>query len=185
MNLLIPPYGNRLVDLCVPNEEIAGMRARANLLPSIQLSNRCVCDLELLATGAFSPLDRFMCRKDYERVVAEMRLADGYVFPIPVTLPIESGIDIHLDQEIALRDAKNDLLATMTIEEIYDWDQTELAQQVLGTTDSRHPLIGEMTGWGKRNISGSLQVWRLPNHYDFKELRLTPSQARARPSLGK
>ena len=83
--LLIPPYGGTLVDLRAPAEALAELRARAATLPSLQLSERAVCDLELLATGAFSPLDRFMGQADYERVVDEMRLADGTLFPIPVT----------------------------------------------------------------------------------------------------
>jgi sulfate adenylyltransferase len=177
---LIPPYGGRLVDLMAPPEALDDLKAHANRLPSLQLSERSVCDLELLATGAFSPLDRFMGREDHQRVIEEMRLANGYIFPIPVTLPVDPGSDIHLDQQIALRNAKNELLAIMTIEEIYEWDRDEVAQQVFGTLDLRHPLVAEMHRWGKLNISGQLQMLQLPRHYDFRELRLTPAQTRAR-----
>jgi sulfate adenylyltransferase len=177
---LIPPYGGRLVNLMAPPETLDDLKAHANRLPSLQLSERSVCDLELLATGAFSPLDRFMGREDHQRVIEEMRLANGYLFPIPVTLPVDPGSDIHLDQQIALRNAKNELLAIMTIEEIYEWDRDEVAQQVFGTLDLRHPLVAEMHRWGKLNISGQLQMLQLPRHYDFRELRLTPAQTRAR-----
>jgi sulfate adenylyltransferase len=177
---LISPYGGQLIDLMVPPETLQELKAHAGELPSIQLSDRAVCDLELLATGAFSPLDRFMGYEDYQRVLHEMRLTRGYLFPIPVTLPVEPDPAIHLDQEIALRNDKNELLAVMTIEEIYDWDRAELAHQVLGTQDSRHPLVAEMHRWGKLNISGRLQVLQLPRHYDFRDLRLTPAQVRAR-----
>ena len=85
----ISPCGGSLVDLTVPASEIDDLKARASYLPSIQLSERSVCDLELLATGAFSPLDRFMGQADYQRVLDEMRLASGHIFPIPVTLPVE------------------------------------------------------------------------------------------------
>jgi len=177
---LIEPYGGRLVDLLVPAEELEAARAHANTLPSIQLSDRALCDLELLATGAFSPLDRFMGRADYERVLAEMRLADGTIFPIPVTLPVERIDDLHYDREIALRDNKNNLLAVLTVEEIYTWDRAATAQQVFGTQDPAHPLVAEMTRWGSLNLSGPLRVLALPRHYDFTDLRLTPTQTRAR-----
>lgn len=177
---LISPYGGRLVDLTVPREALEELRAQANRLPSLQLSERSVCDLELLATGAFSPLERFMGQADHQRVLDEMRLADGHIFPIPITLPVDREAGIHLDQPIALRDAKNDLLAIMTVEEIYAWDRNEVAQKVLSTTDLRHPLVAEMHRWGKLNVAGQLQVLQLPRHHDFKDLRLTPAQTRQR-----
>lgn len=134
----------------------------------------------MLATGAFSPLDRFMSAEDYRRVLEEMRLANGQLFPIPITLPVASDERVELDREVALLDAKNEILAVMTVEEIYEWDIETTARQVFGTTDARHPLVAEMHGWGSRNISGRLQVLNLPKHYDFRELRLTPAQTRAR-----
>ena len=88
---LIPPFGGRLVELSGSAEERAERRARAAALPSIQISARAACDLELLATGAFSPLDRFMGRADHERVLSEMRLADGTLFPMPITLPVDAA----------------------------------------------------------------------------------------------
>jgi sulfate adenylyltransferase len=109
-----------------------------------------------------------------------MRLANGLVFPIPVTLPVDPGDAIRLDQELALRNAKNELLAVMTIDEIYEWDRINESQKVFGTTDLRHPLVAEMHRWGPLNVSGRLQVLQLPQHYDFRELRLTPGQTRAR-----
>ena len=176
---LISPYRGALVDLLVPPEAHEELKARASRYPSVQLSDRAVCDLELLATGAFSPLERFMGQEDYRRVVDEMRLQSGDVFPIPVTLPVEVGTGLHLDQEVALRNAKNDLLAVMTVEEIYAWDHAQVSQQVCGTQDGHHPLVKEMQRWGRLNISGRLQVLQLPRHYDFQDLRLTPAQTRA------
>jgi sulfate adenylyltransferase len=177
---LIAPCGGTLVDLMVAAEARDAVQARANQLPSIQLSARSVCDLELLATGAFSPLDRFMGHADQQRVLDEMRLQSGQLFPLPITLPVEASPAFHLDHDIALRDAKNDLLAVMTLEEIFPWERTEVAQKALGTLDLRHPLVAEMHHWGKLHISGALRVVHLPKHYDFQELRLTPAQTRAR-----
>ena len=177
---LIAPYGGTLLDLTVPPSAIDEARADANRLPSVQLSERSICDLELLASGGFSPLDRFMGREQYQRVLDEMRLTSGHLFPIPVTLPVESDVAVRLDQDVALRDSKNELLAVMTVEEIYEWDRDEAAQKVFGSMDPRHPLVAEMHRWGKFNISGRLRVLQLPRHDDFRELRLTPAQTRAR-----
>ncbi len=177
---LITPGGGRLIDLVVSEDRQEDLRATAKNLPSIRLSERAECDLELLATGAFSPLDRFMGRQDHNRVVAEMRLSKGDLFPIPIVLSVERDEAIALDKEIALRDNRNELLAVMTIEEIYEWNREQVAQSVFGTTDLRHPLVAEMHRWGHLNISGPLRVFQTPRHFDFRELRLTPSETRKR-----
>lgn len=88
LELLIPPYGGRLINLTPPDEEREELRARDASLPRLQLTPRNICDLELHANGAFSPLDRFMGRADYERVLEEMRLDSGALFPLPVTLAV-------------------------------------------------------------------------------------------------
>src|SRR5438874_5167256 len=141
---LITPYGGSLVDLMVPAEARDEVKARASQLPSIQLSERSVCDLELLATGAFSPLDRFMGQTDYQRVLEEMRLRHGQLFPLPLTLPVEASPALHLDRDIALRDSKNDLLAVMTIAEIYPWELADVAQHVFGTLDRSEEHTSEL-----------------------------------------
>ena len=177
---LIPPYGDTLVNLVVSSEEAKELKAHASELPSIQVSERIVCDLELLATGGFSPLDRFMGREDYQYVLDEMRLSNGYVFPIPITLPVEPNPEIKLGQDIALRNSKNELLAVMKVEEMYEWDKEVMAQKVFGTLDLHHPMVAEMSRWGSLNISGQLRVLELPRHYDFRDLRLTPAKTRER-----
>jgi sulfate adenylyltransferase len=177
---LISPYGGKLINLIAAGEEIEHLTDVARGLPSLQLTQRSVCDLELLATGAFSPLDRFLGRADYACVLDEARLTTGLVFPIPVTLSVEPGPASRPGQEIALCDETNCLLAIMTVEEVYEWDRAHLARRVFGTEDARHPLVAEMHRWGRLNISGRLRVLGLPRHYDFRELRLTPAQTRAR-----
>jgi sulfate adenylyltransferase len=177
-NDLIEPYGGRLINLMMDSVERDDLFRQAVDLTSIQLSQRSVCDLELLATGAFSPLTGFMGQADYDSVLREMRLADGTLFPVPVTLPIPSDTAIRIGQEIALRDAKNDLLAVMHVDEMFRWNLTLEADQIYQTTDSRHPLVAEMYSWGNTYISGRLRVLNLPRHYDFSELRLTPAAVR-------
>ena len=179
-SLLIPPYGGKLVDLVVDDEERDELAAKAKTLPSVQLSPRSVCDLELLATGAFSPLDRFMGKAAYTSVLEEMRLADGTVFPIPVTLPVAETDGVEIGREIALRSPRNELLATLLVEEVFEWDLATEASQVLGSTDPRHPLVAEMARWGRAYVSGSLKVLNLPKHLDFPELARTPDETRNR-----
>jgi len=106
---IISPYGGRLVDLMVPAEELAEARAYASTLPSLQVSPRVVCDLEMLACGAFSPVDRFMNEADFRGVLHNMRLDDGTLFPIPVTLPVAADAGLNVGMDIALRDSMNDL----------------------------------------------------------------------------
>jgi sulfate adenylyltransferase len=176
---LISPLGGALVDLIVPEAARPELRARAKRLPSVHVPERAAYDLELLATGGFSPLERFMPRADLSRVLEEMRLASGQLFPIPVILPIERTAAVKLDRDVALRDARNELLGIMTVEEAYDWDRAAMAQHVLGTRDVRHPLVAEMQGWGDVALSGRLQILALPERHDFRELRLTPAETRA------
>ena len=176
---LITPYGGTLVDLQIAPDAMAERKAYASTLPSLQLTERQLCDLELLAIGGFSPLTSFMNQADYEGVIHEMRLANGTLFPMPITLSVGEDTEVRLDQDIALRDRRNNLLAIMTVEDMYQWDRDEAAQQVFGSLDTRHPLVAEMYRWGSVNLAGHLQVLQLPPHHDFKPLRRTPTETRA------
>lgn len=173
---MIPPYGGKLVNLLVKGEERSELIRYAHALPPIQLSARSVCDIELLAVGAFSALDRFMDKADYACVLEEKRLSNGILFPIPITLPIADTQHILLGKSVALRSSRSDLFAVMTVEEVFEWDLSKEAICVYGTTDTRHPLVAEMASWGRAYISGTLKVGNLPKHYDFVELRKTPAE---------
>jgi sulfate adenylyltransferase len=176
---LIPPFGGSLVNRILSGEERREWIGKAGRFPSIQLSTRSLCDLELIGCGAFSPLDRFMGKADYDRVLHEMRLRDGTLFPIPVTLPVdEKNLPAGADF-LALRDEHNNLTAVLRIEDVFAWDPREEARQVLQTNDPRHPLVSEMITWGNRCVSGELKVLAPPQYYDFVELRRTPAQVRA------
>lgn len=175
---IISPYGGKLVNLMVTGEEREKLIAESSLYPSIQISQRALCDLELLATGGFSPLDRFMGRADYQRVLTEMRLADGTLFPIPITLTISKDEIPTRSEWLALRDSRNNLIAIMRVEEFYRWDPNMEARLVYSTTDHRHPMVSEMIRWGDFCISGELKVLNLPKYFDFTELRSTPAEVR-------
>ena len=174
------PYGGELVNLVAEGKERDALLAEANTLPSLQLSDRSVHDLELLAVGAFSPLRGFMGQADYEGVLKDMRLANGTLWPIPITLPVADDAPVQAGASVALRNSKNELLAVMRVAEVYPWNLEREATAVAGKNDPRHPLVAEMAGWGKRYVAGPLHVLNLPRYYDFAELRLTPAQVRAR-----
>ena len=178
--ILIPPYAGELKDLVVVGDAAAELKRYAETLPSIPLSERALCDLELLATGAFSPLDRFMDRRNYERVISEMRLESGHIFPIPITLPVEKGNPLKENSDVALRDRKQNLLAVLKIEEVYEWNRADYCRKVLNTESICHPLVSESQNWGDRFVSGPMRMFELPKHFDFPELRLSPREVRDR-----
>jgi len=176
---LITPYGGKLVNLVVEGEQRQELMTQASHLPSVKISARAQCDLELLASGGFSPLDRFMGKEDYERVLTEMRLKNGILFPIPITLPLDEDALPKWGEAITLADSRNNPLAVMQIEEVYHYDPQREERLVLGSTDPRHPLVSEMGRWGKVYVSGELKVIDLPGYHDFVALRRTPAQVRA------
>ncbi|HUF03563.1 MAG TPA: bifunctional sulfate adenylyltransferase/adenylylsulfate kinase [Aridibacter sp.] len=178
MSLLVPPYGGELktsIDVPCDRDELKHYAAG---LPRLQLSLRNICDLEIISIGGFSPLERFMGEADYESTLERMRLADGTLFPLPVTLSIGEEFPVETAKDIVLADQNNNLLAVMTVEEIYSPDRERQAMLAYGTINARHPIVAEMHTWGSRNISGPLKVISLPNHHDFLDLRLTPTQTR-------
>lgn len=178
--LLLPPYGGTLVDLRVAAELREETLARARRLPALPLSERSLCDLELLATGGFSPLRGFLGREDHARVLDEMRLADGTLWPIPVTLPVPAGTKVSLDAEVALTGPKGEILAVLAVRELYPWSREAEAKALLGRFDEAHPLVAESASWGPTLASGVLTVIDLPTRFDFTRHRLEPAAARAR-----
>ena len=176
---LISPYGgSKLANLVLAGKERDEILARAPQLPSIKITMRNLCDLELLATGGFSPLDRFMGKADYERVLHEMRLSNGVLFPLPITLTADPKELPTVGEELVLRNANNEVMAVMTLDEVYHWDPKTEAALAYGSTDARHPMVSEMELWSKVCISGPLKVVNLPKYYDFIDLRRTPAQVR-------
>lgn len=176
---LIAPYGGKLVNLVSTGKERDALIERTKGLKAIQISQRALNDLELLATGAFSPLDRFMDKADYEGVLTEMRLSDGTLFPMPITLTADPAELPTVGEELVIRNALNDLIGIMKLEEIFTWDPEKEARFSLGTNDPRHPMVSEMSRWGKVCISGELKIINMPKYYDFVGIRQTPAEVRA------
>ena len=181
MTPLVSPYGGSLVDLMVPQDERPGLLDRAARLPSITLSERGTNDLELLATGGFSPLRSFLGREDTDRVLADWRRWAGTLWPIPVRCrPAGPPPGAGLDRDVALRSQGNELLAVLTVEEAFERAPEEEVRAVVGRLDPRHPLAAEAVGWGPVCLSGRLRVLSLPRHVEFDDLRLPPALVRQR-----
>ena len=178
---LITPVGGRLVDLVVADEdERRSLLERARRLPAVPLSLRAQYDLEMLAVGAFSPLDRFMARDEYESVLYEMRLHDGTLFPIPLAVPVREESLRGAPTEIALTDEQGTILALLEVYEVYLHDSLREMRAVLGGRDSAHPLVIEAAGWPSHYVSGRPRVLGLPRHRLHGPLCLTPAETRAR-----
>jgi len=177
---LIDPHGGRLIDRIATGDQARELEARAAGLPRLTLNAREIADIEMIMTGAMSPLEGFMGREDYESVVSRLRLARGLVWSIPVTLaasPAEAEA-VAEGGEIALHAPDGAFLAVMTVESKYAPDKTKEAAAVLRTTDEAHPGVQYLKGCGDIYLGGPLQAVRKPAHPDFHNYRLDPKETR-------
>jgi sulfate adenylyltransferase len=179
---LVPPYGGVLLDVMVDDERASELRKASTYWPSYDLAPRHLCDLELLLSGAFSPLRGFLGSADVASVCADMRLSDGTLWPIPVTLdvPDELATQVGAGASVALRDPEGVMLAALHVEEVYRPDRRAEAQGVFGTTDPAHPGVAHLLERTHPNyLAGTLEGIQLPAHHDYLALRRTPAELRA------
>jgi sulfate adenylyltransferase len=178
----VKPHGDTLVNLLVNDQRAAVLKQIAMNLPDMLLNTRQLSDLELLATGVFSPLEGFMKRLDYESVLDRMRLQTDILWPIPICLDVPETFAKTLEtgQSIALRDPEGFLLAILHIEEIWPVDRKKEASFIYGTCDETHPGVSYLFHRsGDYYVGGKLEVLHLPLHFDFKQIRHTPAEIRA------
>ena len=157
---LITPHGGKLVNGVLASEAAQEATKAAGSLPSITLSAREQGDLEMIAIGAFSPLTGFMGRKDFASVCKDMRLADGTVWPIPVTLspPDDVAGKIKEGQKVALKDEGGRLLGVMTVQEKYAHDKALEIPNVYKTEDDAHPGVAIIRKQGDTCLAGPIDV---------------------------
>jgi len=175
-------HGGSAIQLIVNEERATMLKNIALNLPDITLNDRQLCDLELLATGVFSPLDGFMTRPDYEAVLDRMRLQSGVLWPIPVCLSISDtkARTLEAGQSLALRDHEGFLLAIMHIEDMWSVNREKEALLVYGTTNTTHQGVQYLYNTeGGYYIGGKVEVLSTPLHFDFKQLRMTPQETRS------
>ncbi|TFL02441.1 sulfate adenylyltransferase [Pterulicium gracile] len=181
-----PPHGGVLKDLLLRDAFIAHqLKEESSSLPDIILTERQLCDLELIQNGGFSPLEGFLNESDYKNVVDNLRLADGTLFPIPVTLDVSrETIDQHKiapGTRLALRDPRDDqALAIFTVEDVYQPDRVQEAIKVFGADDPAHPSVAYLRNQTNDfYLGGKVQAIQAPNHYDYVALRYTPTELRS------
>ncbi|HEX2252089.1 MAG TPA: bifunctional sulfate adenylyltransferase/adenylylsulfate kinase [Thermoanaerobaculia bacterium] len=180
---MIDPHGGTLVDLLATRERAAELANLARDWPSWDLTPRQLCDLELLANGAFSPLAGFLGRREFESVAESMRLADGTLWPMPITLDVTEEVAGRLaeDRPLVLRDPEGVPLAVLHPEETWAIDRRAKAQAVYGTLDEKHPGVAHLFHrTNNLGVGGRVEALQLPSHYDFRTLRLTPRELRER-----
>ncbi len=180
---LIEPHGGILVNLLVSADRSAELKAASRDWPSWDLTPRQFCDLELLLNGSFSPLTGFLGKADHDSVCERMRLADGTLWTIPITLDVPKELAAKLTagkSVLALRDPEGVMLAALHVEELWEPDLAASAQAVFGTVDEKHPGVAHLL---KKThpvfVAGRLEGLQLPLHYDFRALRQTPAELRA------
>jgi len=179
---LIEPHGGELVDLMVGESRLNEIKEHSVEYASWDLTPRQTNDLELLLTGAFSPLRGFLNKDDYESVRDNMRLADGTLWPMPITLDVSAELAEGLKEgdRLALRDLEGVMLAVLTVGDVWEPDKSAEAEKVFGSTNMEHPAINYLFNTaGSHYVGGTLEGVALPHHYDFRELRRTPAQLRA------
>jgi len=183
MEALIPPHGGELKVLYLAADDADREKKAAIDYPSWDLNERQLCDLELLLNGGFSPLEGFLGRADYERVLAEMRVGSGLLWPIPITLDVSEAFaaGIGTGATIALRDPEGLLVATMTVEDKWTPDRAAEARAVFGSDNVEHPGVDYLLHRSHPvYLGGRLRGVETPPHYDFRHLRDTPAELRAR-----
>ncbi|GAA5910376.1 sulfate adenylyltransferase [Sporobolomyces salmoneus] len=180
------PHGGVLKDLHVRDAPIRQQLIQeSEQLADIRLTERQLCDLELILNGGFSPLEGFMGKEDYESVVSTLRLVDGSLFPMPITLDVSQeqidNLKLANGTRVTLRDARDEApLAILTVSSVYKPNKVEESEKVFGANDLAHPAVHYLNNSVKEfYVGGSVQAINQPEHYDYVELRYTPAELRA------
>lgn len=181
MSTLTAPHGGELKELILPEKKAEALKAAARDYISWDLTERQLWDIEMLLNGAFSPLEGFMGKADYDSVVKNMRLASNVIWPMPITLDVTEAFAAKVSKgaKVALRDQEGVLLAVLTVSDIWTPDKKAEALNVFKSDDTVHPGVNYL--FNKANpvyIGGKLEGAELPMHYDFKALRNTPKDLR-------
>jgi sulfate adenylyltransferase len=158
------------------------LKAEANNYPSLKLSDRHLCDLELIINGGFDPLNGFMSQNDYDSVVSEMRLSDESLWPMPITLDVNDKFvsEITNTSKISLRDKEGFVLAILRIEDVWRPDLELEAESVFGSRDAKHPGVHYLLNTSNKNyIGGKIEKISTPHHHDYQDLRHTPDELKS------
>lgn len=177
------PHGGELIQLYVESSAVEQIKQESKDFKSWDLTDRQLCDLELILNGAFSPLDGFLTQAEYDSVLKDMRLPNGTLWPMPITLDVneEFAASLAANEKIALRDAEGVLIALLEVTDNWVPDKEAEAVSAFGANDDKHPAVHYL-----RNIAGAVYLGgkltgvEKPTHYDFKLLREDPAEVRTR-----
>tara|TARA_Y100001968_G_scaffold83411_1_gene74544 strand:+ start:2069 stop:3778 length:1710 start_codon:yes stop_codon:yes gene_type:complete len=180
-NSIIQPHGGKLCNSFIQKENLNDIKNEILRLRSWSLTDRQLCDVELILNGGFSPLVGFMNQDDYDSVCEKTRLQNNHLWPIPITLDITSELADKLvtNEKLVLRDKEGFAIALLTINDIWVPDKGKEAQNIYGTTDTYHPGVNFLINETHPTyVGGTIQGINSPTHYDYPELRHTPFQLR-------
>jgi len=174
------PHGGKLITRILRGKDREMAELKARELKKIPLTQREVSDIEMIAIGALSPLEGFMCKDDYHSVVDTMRLTNGLPWSIPITLSVKQEVadGLTLKDEVALVDEKGHPLALMTVEDIYPHDKEKEAIEVYKTDSAEHPGVKYVYDSGPMLVGGKIALFQRPKHQDFLQYRLDPADTR-------
>ena len=174
------PYGEQLVDLLVDEDRSAMLKELAAHFPDVTLNDRQLCDFELLATGAYSPLDGFMTRSDYESVLDRMRLQNGLLWPMPVCLDITDTLagTLEVGQSLAIRDSEGFMLGVLHVEDIWPVEIEKEVRRLFPDGPASHEGAFHARSRKEHYVGGKLEVVSLPLHFEFKQQRMSPREIR-------
>lgn len=179
---LIEAHGGKLRYLVLDADASATLKNEAKSLPAWTMNDRQICDLEMILNGGFSPLTGFLNESDYNSVLENMRLQDGTIWPIPITLDVteEFANELSKTDEIALKDKEGFTIAVMSVESIWTPDKSAEAEKVILTKDDSHPAVNYLLNESNPvYVGGQIKGLMLPKQYDYTDLRHTPAQVRA------
>ena len=177
---LIDPHGGVLVNREITGRERDQLMRAASEMPRLQLNARQISDLVMIATGAYSPIEGFMCEADYRSVVSNMHLANGVAWPIPITLAVSGGEAkrLRVKKDVALYQ-DHLLLGVLHLAEKYSYGKTRQAEFVYRTTDPKHPGVQGLYEQGEWLLGGRISLINRPDDLTFPEYRKDPSETRA------
>jgi len=176
---MISPHGGQLVNRILQGREREQLLAKAESLPRLALDAWALSDIECIAIGAFSPLQGFMTRADYDGVVANRRLASGAVWTIPVTLAVPAEQAKGLKGDVALTSGEA-VVAVLHLDDTFTPDKSREAEAIFRTTDATHPGVARLQAIGETYLGGRLSVVNRPTATSFLPYRLDPTETRRR-----
>jgi sulfate adenylyltransferase len=176
----IAPHGGNLVDRRAPEEDREELLREALGLPQVPLDARTLSDLQMIASGVFSPLEGFMLREDYESVIEDIRLSSGLAWSMPITLAVgaETARSLPEDSLVALVNGRGEPVATMVVRERYSYDKEREAREVYRTTDQEHPGVAALYRQGEVLLGGEIDLLHPPDRGPFPQHYYEPAELR-------